>query len=406
MLALAAAWAAAGTARADDGHVYVAPTLLMQTDFQALPQAESDTGFALTRFRLGAYSQPTDWILALAQIEYTPETESPEVLDAYVRVGPWHDLRLSLGYLRSPLFESARNELDGMAPMPELSMPVKALWPGRDLALELHWTPSRLPLEAYLRFGNGNPSPTMNDLNDSFAYTARVDAVLGRGRIDTRGHEPFGLRVGVGALLDDASYDRAGASAITAAEFQLYRPPTVSGTRRVVEVHALGYFGPVRVLAEAGGAVEDRSVSNGSTSGARTPLDPEITRGGSVEVAWMITGQKRIASVWPLWENEKPFSFLHPGVEIAARAERLDVGLGMRDFAGGGATSVSGAANVYLSSLFGLTLAGYWYRYDVPPIEEPTVRDSWLVQARLTVYVNPPPLGPIGLVKAPVISVR
>ena len=48
----------------------------------------------------------------------------------------------------------------------------------------------------WLRFGNGNPSPTTNDLDDSFAYTARVDATLGRGRIDARGTETYGLRVG------------------------------------------------------------------------------------------------------------------------------------------------------------------------------------------------------------------
>jgi phosphate-selective porin OprO and OprP len=403
---IAATLLAAGPVLADDAHTYIAPTVLMQTDFQALPQEEENTGFALTRFRIGAYSQPTDWILALAQIEFTPADETPSVLDAYVRIGPWHGLRLSVGYLRSPLFVSARNELDGMAPFPELSMPVKALWPDRDLAVELHYAPPLFPFEAWLRFGNGNPSPTTNDLNDSFAFTARLDATLGRGRIDTGGEQTYGLRVGVGAVLDDSSYDRAGASGITASEFQFYRPPTVSGTRRVIEGHALAYFGPVRALLEVGGAIEDRSVSNGSGTGPRTALDPEVTRGGSIELAWMITGQKRIASVWPLWNLGRPFSFAHPAVEVAARAERLDVGLGMRDFARGGATGGSLAANVYLNALFGLTLAGYYYRYDVAPIEEPTRLDSWLFQARLTVYLNPPPLGPIGLIHQPVIALR
>jgi hypothetical protein len=78
----------------------------------------------------------------------------------------------------------------------------------------------------------------------------------------------------------------------------------------------------------------------------------------------------------------------------------------MRDFAGGGATSGSVAVNGYLNAMFGLTVAGYYYRYDTPPIEEPTRLDSWLVQARLTVYLNPPPLGPIGLASRPLLSVR
>ncbi|HEX4517143.1 MAG TPA: hypothetical protein VH054_26545, partial [Polyangiaceae bacterium] len=95
---------ASGTALADDAHTYVAPTALMQTDFQALPQEEENTGFSLTRFRVGAYSWPADWIFALAQIEFNPANEGPVVLDAYARLGPWHGLRFSAGYLRSPLF--------------------------------------------------------------------------------------------------------------------------------------------------------------------------------------------------------------------------------------------------------------------------------------------------------------
>jgi phosphate-selective porin OprO/OprP len=400
------ALALSSRALADDAHTYVAPTALLQTDFQALPAAEENTGFQLTRFRVGAYSQPTDWIFALAQLEFNPANEGPVVLDAYARVGPWHGLRLSVGYLRSPLFVSARNELDGMAPFPELSMPVKALWPGRDLAVELHYAPPRVPLEAWIRFGNGNPSPTQNDLNDSFAYTTRVDFTWGRGRVDARGDETFGFRIGAGGVIDDSSYDRAGASGITAAEFQFYRPPTVSGTRRIAEAHALAYFGPVRALVEAAGGVEDRSASNGNPSGPRTSLDPEVTRGIAAEIAWMITGEKRVSSVWPVRRSANPFSFAHPAVEIAARAERLDVGRGMRDFAPGGATGGSLAGNVYLNAMFGLTLAGYYDRYDRSPIEEPGLRDSWLVQARLTVYLNPPPLGPPDLETRPLASLR
>lgn len=403
-----AAFALARSASAGDldAHTYVAPTALVQTDFQALPQEEENTGFSLQRFRLGAFSHPTDAILALAQLQFTPDGDGPEVLDAYARLGPWHGALFSAGYFRSPLFESARNELDGMAPFPELSLPARALWPGRDLAVELHFAPPRLPFEALVRVGNGNPSPTWNDLNDAFAVTGRFDAVLGRGRIDARGDEAFGLRVGAAAVWDDDSYDRAGVDGTTASGFEFYRPPTVSGTRRVFEAHALVYAGPVRVLAEAGGAIEDRSVSNGSASGPRTPLDPEISRGGSVEISWMVTGEKRVAAIWPARRSRSPFSFDHPAIELAARVDRLDAGLGMRDFAPGGATGASVAANAYVNAMFGVTLAGYYYRYDAAPIEEPTVLDSWLVQARLTIYLNPPPLGPLGLASTPFASLR
>jgi phosphate-selective porin OprO/OprP len=395
----------APSALADDTHVYIAPTALVQSDFQALPPEEENIGFTLARVRIGAFSQPTDWILALVQAQFSPESEAPEVLDAYARIGPWHGFRFTAGYSRSPLFVSARNELDGMTPLPELSMPVKALWPGRDLGVELHYAPSRAPFEAWFRFGNGNPSPTQNDLNGSFAFTGRVDATFGRGRIDARGDEPFGLRIGAAAVLDDSSYDRAGASGITAAQFQFYRPPTVSGARRIFEAHLLALAGPVRFLAEAGGAMEDRSASNGNPSAPRTRLDPEITRGGAVELAWMLTGEKRVSSIWPVRPSKNPFAFDHAAFEIAARVERLDVGLGMRDIAPGGATAASFAANAWLDAMFAVTLAGSYYRYDKAPIEEPTRLDSWLVQARLTVYLNPPPLGPIGM-RAPWVALK
>ena len=287
-----------------------------------------------------------------------------------------------------------------MTPLPELSMPVQALWPHRDLAVEIHYTPE-LPFEAWLRVGNGNPSPTENDLNGAFAVTARVDTTFGRARIDARGDETFGLRAGVGGVVDADSYDRAGAAGITMSGFEFYRPPTVRGTRRIFEGHLLAYAGPVRLLVEAGGAVEDRSASNGNPSSPRIRLDPDITRGISGELSWMLTGEKRVSSVWPLRRTQNPFSFAHPAIEIAARLERLDVGRNMRDFAPGGATGASFVANAYLNALAGLTLAASYYRYDVAPIEEPARLDSWLVQARLTLYLNPPPLGPPGSARPP-----
>ena len=378
----------------------------MQLDFQGLPQEEANTGFVLQRFRLGAYSQPVDWILALAQIQFDPNDETPNVLDAYARVGPWHGLRFTAGYFRSPLFVSARNELDGMTPFPELSLPVKALWPNRDLAVELHYAPDRIPLEAWARFGNGNASPNTNDLNDSFAFTGRVDATMGRGRIDATGNETFGFRVGAAALVDSSTYDEAGIGGTTAACFQFYRPPTVSGVRRVIEGHALAYAGPVRVLVEAGEAMEDRSMPAATPNAPRMPLDPSMSRGISGEIAWMITGEHRVSSVWPVRVSKNPFSFDHPAIEIAARVDRLDVGRSMRDYAPGGATGASLAANAYLNAMFAFTLAGYYYRYDTGPLEEPNRVDSYLVQARLVIYLNPPPLGPIHSSRAPLVSLH
>ncbi len=404
-LVVVALAALSSRALADDAITYVAPTALMQTDFQGHPQdEEGDTGFSLARFRIGAWSLPAPWIFALAEAEFA-SGETPTILDAFVRLGPWHGLRALIGYAKSPLFPSYRNELEGMTPLPELSMSTRALTPGRDLGIELHYAPPRFPLEAFLRVSNGNSSPFEND-NDSFSVSARLDATMGRGRIDPSGMEMFGLRVGVGALVDD-SYDRAGTAGTTASGFQFYRPPTVSGTRRVVEAHALAYAGPVRFLAEVGAANEERHASvSGDPSAARPSRDPEISRGGAVEVAWMITGEKRVASVWPVARSKNPFAFDHPAIEIAARAERLDVGLGMRDVAPGGATGGAIAANAWLNAMLAVSVAGTIYRYDHGPIEEPTRLDSWLFQARLTLYLNPPPLGPAALVARPLLGLH
>lgn len=396
-------------ARADEpANVIVAPTALLQTDFQVHPaNTEGDTGFSLARFRLGAYSNPAPWLLALAQFETSqsggPASEATtEILDAYVRIGPWHGFRLTAGYSRSPLFVSARNELDGMSPFPELSLPAKALWPGRDVGVEVHYTPSDLPIEAWLRVGNGNPSPFQNQYSQ-YAITARVDATFGRGRIDATGKERFGFRLGAAGLVND-TYDRAGIGGVTASAFPFYNPPVVTGIRRVIEVHALGYAGPFRALVEVGGAIEDRASTSGNP--AAPSADPEVSRGGAVELAWMITGEKRVSSVWPVAQSKHPLAFDHVAFEVAARAERLDVGLGMRDFTPSGASAVALSANAWLNQLLAVNVAGYYYHYDQAPIQEPTRTDSFLLLARLTVYLNPPPLGPIGSARAPWLGVH
>jgi phosphate-selective porin OprO/OprP len=199
------------------------------------------------------------------------------------------------------------------------------------------------------------------------------------------------VRVGVGALTDD-SFDRAGAGGTTASGFLFYRPPTVSGPRRIVEAHALAYVGPVRALVEVGAAIEARAAdTDGNPATPRVSLDPALSRGGAVEVAWMITGERRLPSVWPVRGHPGPFLFDHPAFEVAARAERLDVGRGMREVLPGGATGGSLAVNAWLNEVLAVTAAGYLYRYDRAPIEETSRLDSWLVLLRVTLFLNPPP---------------
>ncbi len=391
-LAVAATLASSSAVAEGDTLPIVVPTAMLQVDAQAHPQEEEgENGFSITRMRAGVWTNPTASMFGVAKAEFA-DPEHPTILDAYARFGPWHGVRIAVGFSRSPLFESARTELEGMTPLPELSLPARAFWPGRDVGAELQWTPTTLPLEGWLRVSNGSASPFAND-NGSFAVTARVDATAARGRWDTTGRECWGLRVGAGALTDD-TFDRAGIGGRTATGFTFYRPPTVSGPRRVVEGHALAYAGPVRALVEAGGSIEGRAAdTDGNPATPRVRLDPVLARGAAVELAWMITGEHRVSSVWPVGARGKPWSFDRPAVEVAARAERVDLGRGTRDVAPGGATGGTVAANVWLNELAGVTLSGALYSYDRAPIEETKRLDSWTLLARLTLLLNPLPLG-------------
>jgi hypothetical protein len=57
---------------------------------------------------------------------------------------------------------------------------------------------------------------------------------------------------------------------------------------------------------------------------------------------------------------------------VGLRAERLDVGLGMRDFGSSGAWGGALSANAWLNSFLAVNVASYVYRYDQGPVEEPT----------------------------------
>jgi phosphate-selective porin OprO/OprP len=327
------------------------------------------------------------------------DPEHPILLDGFLRLGPWKGFSLFVGQMRSPLFYSARSELEGTQPLPELSLPVRALWPRRDAGLELHHALRESPLEAWARLSNGSPSPFEND-NASLAFTARVDATAGRARRGATGAERFGLAIGAGVLIDD-SFDRAGAPGITLGDFTFYRPPTVTGLRRIVEGHALALVGPLRFLVEIGSAIEERAAdTDGNPSTARVALDPVRTRGVSVEAEWMLTGRRRRAGTWP---GPTRLGLGVPEIEVAARVDRVDLGRGARDVKPGGALGVTLGVNAWLNALASVSLAGAYYRYDVGPIEEPDVLSSWIVMTRVTVLLNPPPTS-VGA--APLLSVR
>ncbi len=364
-----------GPGRAAADLSWFRPLLVGEIDYRVHShQVEGEQGFALGRLRLGLDARPTPWLQAVGTIDWA--LEKPAVVDAVVVLSPADSVRVRLGFGKTPLFASARDVNIQALSIPELSLPVRAMWPGRDLGLEVQWAPRWLPLEGWVRVGNGSRSPLGND-NTAPALDARVDGLLGR--------DAWGLRVGAGVHAESA-FDRAGIGGTTATGFLFYRPVPVSGGRWVAEAHALSWYGPLRLLVEAGGAREPRSRdTDGNPQTPREALPAIGARGASVEASWMVRGVRPHGRDWPEGPPGEGGTWGGGAVELTARAEWLAVGLGAADVTPGGARGGSAAIRWWTTPFLAVTAAGYWLRYDAPPLESPDRRDSWLVLSRVTV---------------------
>ncbi|NTX05716.1 hypothetical protein [Myxococcus sp. CA040A] len=385
-------WALASTpALADEA--WLRPTLVGELDYrQHASDVEGFDGFTLARLRLGAEARPLPWLVARGVAEWAQE--KPALIDAFVAVTVLRDVRLSLGYTKTPLFPSAHDENLQARAIPELSGLAQSFWPRRDLGLEARWSPMNLPVETWVRVGNGSRSPLGND-NQLPALDARVDGRWGRSAGVPESF--WGVRVGAGAHVESA-YDRAGIGGIGPQGFVYYRPPPASGTRTVTEAHARLDVGPVRVAAEAAAAWERRSRdTDGNPETPREALPELKSQGASLEVSWVAWGTPRDdGPSWPranedstqalqaLREGQLPLGAL----EVAARVERLWLGRGASDVQSGGGTSGALAVRWWTTPFLGVGVAGYVQRYDTAPLEEPDRRTSWLVLARTTVNFN------------------
>ena len=362
---------------------WIHPILVGELDYRVYSdEVEGEQGFALGRFRMGADLRPTSWFEAVGTVEWA--LEKPSLADAFIAFTPTDSVRLRLGYDRSPLFISARDVNIEALPIPELSLPVRALWPGRDLGLEVQWAPRWLPLEGWVRLGNGSGSATGND-NTQPSLEARVDGVLGAAARGADLQTHWGLRLGVGAHAENA-FDRAGIGGTTAAGFLFYRPVPISGARWVGEAHALFWSGPLRLLAEAGLARESRSRdTDGNPQTPREILPAIRAQGAALEASWMLRGSRNQGHDWPTAPADDAGGWNGGAVEVSARAEWLGVGLGASDVAPGGARGGSVAVRWWATSFLALNATGYYLRYDAPPLESPDRRDSWLLLTRATV---------------------
>ncbi|MFE8595482.1 hypothetical protein [Archangium violaceum] len=363
---------------------WLTPTLVGELDYRVTAHAvEGETGFAVSRFRLGVDARPVPWFQALGAAEWS--FEKPALIEALAVFTPADGIRVRLGFGKTPLFASARDVSIEALSIPELALPVRALWPGRDLGLEVQLSPRSLPVEAWVRVGNGSRSPLGND-NASPSLDVRVDGLLGGAWRAAEGMPGWGLRLGAGVHAEDA-FDRAGIGGTTTTGYLFYRPVPVSGWRWVSEAHAVYWYGPLRVTAEAGLAWERRSRdTDGNPQTPRETLPPVRSQGAAVEASWLVRGTHRDARGWPLGPPGAVEGAWGGGaVEVAARAEWLVVGLGAPDVTAGGARGGSMAVRWWATDFLGVGLMGSMLRYDQPPLEAPDRRDSWLVGTRATV---------------------
>ena len=355
----------------------VHPVAMVEATALYLPaEEEGETGFEVRRLYLGARWEPVPWASVVGSINPVAGEHESLVVDAHVRVAPKGPVDFSVGYAKTPLFASAHDAAIETVPIPELSLSTRAFWPGRDVGAEAHLAGPKLPIEAWLRVGNGSGSPKGND-NPEISFDGRADLVLGRARDGAERGDTFGLRLGGGFHVEQAE-DRAGLTGETPTGFEFWRSPTIAGTVWVAEGHVVGLAGPVQVTLEGAAASEGRSEdTDGNPDTARAELDPVQSWGGSGEVAWTVTGQHRQPGAWPV-AGEKI------GVEVAGRGERLSLGGGASDVDPGGATGGELAVRVWHPLGLGGALTGGYFVYDTAPLEEPEVTSSWFVAARVT----------------------
>lgn len=359
------------------------PLFVSENDFRVHSNRhlEAEDGFSAERLRLGARLSFTRWFRATAAVELVGE--SPRILDAMITVVPDPAWEISLGAGRTPLFSSARDEPLWTLPLPELSMVTRAFWPGYDAGIELHRLPTPgLPLEGWLRLGNGSGSALGND-NSDYALDARLDVAFGRALPRAQSDAFLGLRLGSGLHLESAE-DRLGISPTTPGGFAFYAPVTVSGPRSLAEAHLVLYAGPLKLTAEAALAREGRSRdTDGKPDTPRVAQAPVSSKGAFAELAWMIRGPRRRQGRWPV---ESPLGTWDWGaLELGGRVERLRLGTGAPDVDPGGATSASLALRWWATSFAALTASATFTSYDTPPITEPDRTSGWLGLFRATV---------------------
>lgn len=371
------------------------PSVLGEFDYRVYPsEIEGNTGFALARLRPGLVLTPTPWLRAVTAFEFADE--HPIILDAFARVRPAEWVEFTAGYSKPPLFASFVYEPVHTMPFPDRAPVITAFRVRRDLGVDVHLAPRSVPLEGWLRVGNGTGSALGND-NALPAGYASLDLVLGRAWAGAAPEaRTYGLRLG-GAALVESPRDRDGITGQTPLGFVYFRPIVVSGLRVVGEGHIIGYAGPLRLTVEGAVAREERSRDDdGNPSTPRIELPVVHSYGLTAELAWVILGRPRDVGHAPGAAVGQNGAWNGGALEIAARYDGLWLGEGASDVRSGGSQGGALAVKWWPTEFLAASIAGYVTRYDTPPLEEPNELWSWGGLARLSFFWGlpgqPPPL--------------
>lgn len=346
---------------------------------------EGYAGIALRRARMGLRARPLPWLELHFIGEYARAT--PGILDAFATLRASDEFEVNAGFLRVPTMPSGRDDQVFALPIPEQSMTVEALWPGRDLGVEAHWYPKRIPIEVWARFGNGSGNP-LGPEGSVPTGSLRVDLALGRANAHAPRETFWGLRVGVAGIVSEA-LDRTGIAGTTPLGFPFYRPPSIEGLRATATAHARAWIGPVQLSVEGGVARDSRSRDNdGNPATPRIALDPVYTWGAVAELAWMFSGHHRVAGEWPVYDRDGWMPRSLGAWEIAARVERLTLSDMASDVRAGGVWGAAAALRWWANRWSALALAVYVNRYDRAPLEAPDETSAWSILLRGTARVQ------------------
>lgn len=375
------------TARAEDivASLPLKPTVLVEGDYRVFPsETEGNTGFALARMRPGLSLQPTSWFRALATVEFAGEYAT--ILDAFMTLRATRWLEFNVGYARPPLFASSRYEPIHVQAFPDFAPVVSAFQVRRDIGVDVHMAPERIPIEAWLRVSNGTGSALGND-NALPAGYGTFDLVLGRAWTSAgRSADTYGMRVGVGAFVEEVR-DRDGIIGATPLGFQYFRPVVVSGRRTVGEAHFVGYAGPLRLTIEGAFAREARSKDDdGNPNTPRVHLPAMRSYGITGELGWVVLGRPREVGLAPRGRNANSATWDGGAVELAARYDAMFLGRGASDVLQGGAQSAAFVAKWWPTDFLAASVSSYAMHYETPAIERPTVFWSWGMIARASFY--------------------